>query len=782
MPPNLLSNDKRNDRIINHNLQEDDDLDDGLMATAASILSATPLRSSIDDDRRRRRRQSSIECFPQETSTVLPTATTKDSAVDTQPTILNDDYLLQRQTIHSPSQQQPSTKKIPLSVNWTVTKTRPVLDGATWTQLWVAAYAHLHGHVDRLNHINVFPIADGDTGANLKAGLQYPIRNLVLQQQQQHHDNHSSSSSPSSSLSCNSSINDITQCACHLAADVVLHGQGNSGTILSHWLVSLARAIYTRRQQSSSSHVLSVHDFAMCLVETGHQMNQAVSNPVEGTLVSVSRDACVRLAHHGPYETLYQLLETWYHLAQQELQKTPDQLVVNGVKVLKEAQVVDSGAQGFCYLIEGMYRAVQQGQLPPLQVNGVSIFQSAPVVVEKEGTRLDVDHTVCDSHYRYCTEAVVLVREGITADTVVSTLQEANLGDSLASVRAPAKAGSGGDMVKIHIHTNTPQAVFDHLLPYSQTSILQKEKVEDMYFQRDYLHNGERSSSSGDNWEHVKFTLVGLGSTVLPPMDVVDHMVSLPVFMLPSTTQEPIDLRFTTASDTCSALNQQRHEDTAIRYTSAAANPMQMKLELLTALSKNKPVLVSLMSTDSRVSAFGRNVLAAVDMLTPKQHSQIKLLETGWGSYEAIFNLEAMECARQGKTIDEAYDTCKHVADHSFNFMNLLGSATVKKLMAWRPNLFPKDFTVKDGQYVSFGLPIEIRDKAPTMAERTDMIMTLQTTGSSLSDIQDREIERLKRSLQPGQKIARVLISCAGRPDYGQEFVDKIKAAKVRKS
>ena len=47
MPPNLLSNDKRNDRIINHNLQEDDDLDDGLMATAASILPATPLRSLL---------------------------------------------------------------------------------------------------------------------------------------------------------------------------------------------------------------------------------------------------------------------------------------------------------------------------------------------------------------------------------------------------------------------------------------------------------------------------------------------------------------------------------------------------------------------------------------------------------------------------------------------------------------------------------------------------------------------------------------------------------------
>ena len=92
---------------------------------------------------------------------------------------------------------------------------------------------------------------------------------------------------------------------------------------------------------------MTVDELAECLVETGKNMNEAVPQPVEGTLLSTSRDACIGLTSHGKVTTLHELIRKWSSLAAAELVKTPDQLVVDGRKVLKEAGVVDSGAQGF---------------------------------------------------------------------------------------------------------------------------------------------------------------------------------------------------------------------------------------------------------------------------------------------------------------------------------------------------------------------------------------------------------------------------------------------------
>ena len=87
--------------------------------------------------------------------------------------------------------------------------------------------------------------------------------------------------------------------------------------------------------------------------------------------------------------------------------------------------------------------------------------------------------------------------------------------------------------------------------------------------------------------------------------------------------QERIDARFVSEADACIALNRQRHRETATRYTSAAPNPTQIKIELLAALGKGKPLLVILMSTDRRISALGRNTMAAIDMLEPERRALV---------------------------------------------------------------------------------------------------------------------------------------------------------------
>jgi dihydroxyacetone kinase-like predicted kinase len=140
----------------------------------------------------------------------------------------------------------------------------------------------------------------------MKVCLKLPIRNLLLD--------------PSD---C------VLTVTSNLAADVLLNGQGNSGTILSHFFVSLAEAV-----KMIGKHQLTVDELAACIAATGAMMNDAVPNPVEGTLISVSRDACCGLKKMGSFDTLNHLIQAWEARAQAELAKTPDQLVVDGVRVL----------------------------------------------------------------------------------------------------------------------------------------------------------------------------------------------------------------------------------------------------------------------------------------------------------------------------------------------------------------------------------------------------------------------------------------------------------------
>ena len=140
-------------------------------------------------------------------------------------------------------------------------------------------------------------------------------------------------------------------------------------------------------------------------------------------------------------------------------------------------------------------------------------------------------------------------------------------------------------------------------------------------------------------------------------------VTNLPVFIVPATTQEPIDSRYSTEADVTNALNAQRHDDTKTRFTTAASSPMQIKIELLSALAKGKPLLILVVSEDNRVSALGRNIVAAVDMLSPAQKEKCHLLTHGWMMAEGLITTKAIQCAEQGKTVEETIAICGQLAD-----------------------------------------------------------------------------------------------------------------------
>ena len=542
-----------------------------------------------------------------------------------------------------------------------------------------------------------------------------------------------------------------------------LYRQGNSGTILSHFFVELAEAV---REVNKSD--MSVDEFTSCLIKAGVAMDDAVPDPVQGTLLSVCRDALVGLEKQRPFATLDVLLKAMHKSCQIELAKTPDQLIVDGVKVLEKAGVVDSGAQGFAYLVEGMYLA-SIGELPHVEPR---LFHTSTLTTSDDSPPISVDHTVCDSKYRYCTEAVVMLKEGVTPNVVFDRVQKAasqeGIGDSSVFVK-------GFDMVKIHMHTNDPDQLFDILQPFNRDPILKKEKVEDMLDMRESMH-GDETLDLAD----AKFTIMGLCSYVLPKSTYdLDELHTLPIFGVPSTTQEPIDMRFVSDEDVCVILNQQRHKDTAIRYTTAAPNPMQLKIEILAALTKGKPLLVFLFSADKRISATGRNTMVAIDMLEDAQKKLVKVFVHGWTFYEQPFLTEAIKFAEGGKSIDEAIEACKEIGDHCFSFSNFVTSSSVRKLMAWRPGMFPEGFTVEDNSFIAFGLPVTTRDVVMPLAERAGKLMTVQNKAMSMVDLQDAEIARVKDNLKPDEKLSKVIVQTIGRIDIGHKFLQKMKDANV---
>ena len=136
-----------------------------------------------------------------------------------------------------------------------------------------------------------------------------------------------------------------------MAGQATMNAQGNSGTIFSFVFSKLSATLSEHKGQTS----LDVMEFADCLTTVGDQMNTAMTKPVIGTLLSVIADSFGSLKGEQ-IVSIEQLIRTACEASKASLAKTPDQLIVNGVKVLKNFRgktVVDSGAQGFVYLLEG---------------------------------------------------------------------------------------------------------------------------------------------------------------------------------------------------------------------------------------------------------------------------------------------------------------------------------------------------------------------------------------------------------------------------------------------
>jgi hypothetical protein len=295
---------------------------------------------------------------------------------------------------------------------------------------WVAAGR------EEINRINVFPVPDGDTGTNFSSTLRAVADALRA-------------------------LGDATlgQTARTAARGAVLGARGNSGMMLAHFLLGFAEIMEQRETASAQ-------DIAGGIRRGANRLFESLDDPREGTILTVAReaaDAAERAAHDSPDITVF--MSRMLAEGDAALARTPELMAV-----LKEAGVVDAGGMGFMRMIEGVVRLIDGDPLlPATQETADSQLMPAAVI--------DV---VAERDYQFCTEVTVQGLQLPSSNEVRATVRQ--FGGSVQVVLA-------GDLLKIHVHTDTPEAVFTCA---GRWGAVQAKKAEDMRVQHRRLAHDDR--------------------------------------------------------------------------------------------------------------------------------------------------------------------------------------------------------------------------------------------------------------------------------------------------
>ena len=286
-----------------------------------------------------------------------------------------------------------------------------------------------------LNDMNVFPIPDGDTGTNMDktmSGVLWALMEIG--------DRDLESA-------------DFDK----LYTGALMNSQGNSGVILSQWLKGFLKAFKDYDELDAGSL------YAAFLAGTESAYN-AVAEPVEGTFLTVCRKAQENAEENLDEDTtIEQFMKDVVDGAAEALKQTPELL-----PILKEYDVLDSGAMGFVCLVTGMLESLDESFSVDLSsFASVAKVTGTTAAVGMGGEGL--------AEFGYCTEMIIQMEDekakGFNEELVRSDMRD--FGNSLVLVR-------DGNQVKIHIHTLKPESVMAY---YHKFGEFVKLKIENMTIQ-----------------------------------------------------------------------------------------------------------------------------------------------------------------------------------------------------------------------------------------------------------------------------------------------------------
>lgn len=310
------------------------------------------------------------------------------------------------------------------------------IDGKGFFLAFIYSAETLIKNREYLNRINVFPVADADTGTNMASTLSSIIEGAE----------------PSRSLK--STLQSM--------ADSGLSGaRGNSGIIFTQYLLGISLELDESLQITGKR-------FSDSASKAIKHVYESMVEPVEGTMLTVMKDWSDALIKHCNKTTdIYKLLQFAYSEALDSLEKTPDKL-----KVLAEAKVVDAGAKAFVFLLEGILEFLKKGNYRLQEIKLTKLPQD----------EIENAHTSYQTGVRYCTEAVIKN----------PSLSLSDFKEKFRSYGESFIVAGTTEKIHLHIHTDDPARFFFAAKDYG---IISNIKVDDMLMQ--YRISHQRKFSLG---------------------------------------------------------------------------------------------------------------------------------------------------------------------------------------------------------------------------------------------------------------------------------------------
>ncbi len=292
------------------------------------------------------------------------------------------------------------------------------LDGLALSNMIANGAANLSQNADYVDSLNVFPVPDGDTGTNMNLTMTSGAKEVAAM---------------------NSS--DIAEVSSKFARGLLMGARGNSGVILSQLFRGFGKAVEGKAE-------LTTVDFAEALKRGVDTAYKAVMKPVEGTILTVAREAAdeALLASESTSD-FTEFMERVIVEAKASLDRTPDLL-----PVLKEVGVVDSGGQGLLVIYEGFLASLEGKELEKPHTP----VMDALIEAEHHAHAAQGFMSTEDIEFGYCTEIMVRFQEDklkdapFNEDAFRNELSE--LGDSLLVV-------ADEELLKVHVHVETPGEV-----------------------------------------------------------------------------------------------------------------------------------------------------------------------------------------------------------------------------------------------------------------------------------------------------------------------------------
>ena len=316
-----------------------------------------------------------------------------------------------------------------------------VITGKLFKDMVLCGANTLHNNYPEIDALNVFPVPDGDTGTNMSLTFLAGAKEVE-----------------------NLDSNNIGEISKKLSKGLLMGARGNSGVILSQ----IFRGISITLQDHEEADALL---FAQALENGAKVAYKAVMRPVEGTILTVIREASEAIVKYTKADmSIEDMFSYFVKEAENSLERTPELL-----PVLKEVGVVDSGGAGLLLVLTGFMAAIAGEKVDYVEIK--SSVASMEAVSEIENG---------EEGYGYCTEFILRLEPSL-----VNKFKEDQLKKELA--RIPGESivvVQDEEIVKVHVHTLKPGNALNIAQRFGE---FVKLKIENMQEQADTIQNNAGS-------------------------------------------------------------------------------------------------------------------------------------------------------------------------------------------------------------------------------------------------------------------------------------------------